>query len=436
MKQTIFSGAVIVLALALAVQVQATRPLHYHDLTALAETSHSLSTITKTMVNPPALTPTLLQTSLPCARAGDVTPGILQSIATRTTHSGGGCIRTPLVVDGALRLGAGTYQVVQPIAVKSGGSIVGAGWTTVITESSVTDQLVVIVGSEAFGGAFGTNANITLRNFKIIGAKNIFRSAPQTVQLGNCVSCVVDGLWLDRTHTIGIQLGGSARDGHYARDSKISNNLLTHVASQGIAVVNGENIEISNNRILRPGQQGGPGTSSIDLEVNDSADRLINIRVINNLVDHRESEMIGPTGNGIIANSGHSQSVSGIVIDGNTIMGGELGPPVIPHLSNGIMVAGKYMSGARVTRNKISRTSQTGIWLSGKSLVCEDNTMDSVGGGGIAGFRVDEVHNSIIRRNRLVCTNGPCDERMEIIGAAVGNTIAENGGWVITRVAH
>jgi hypothetical protein len=434
MKQTIFSGAMLVLAL--AVQAQATRLLQYNDLMTRAETSHSLFTSKQTTVSNPVLTPTPLQTSLPCARAGDITPAILQSIAARRIHSGGGCIRTPLVVDGALRLGAGTYQVVQPIAVKSEGSIVGAGWNTVITESSVTDQLVVIVGSDAYGGAIGTNTNITLKNFKIMGAKNIFRSAPQTVQLGNCANCVVDGLWLDRTHTIGIQLGGSARDGHYARDSKISNNLLTQVASQGIAVVNGENIEISNNRILRPGQQGGPGTSSIDLEVNDSSDRLINIRVINNLIDHRESEMIGPTGNGIIANSGHSQSVNGIVIDNNTVIGGELGPPVIPHLSNGIMVTGKYMAGTRVTRNKISRTSQTGMWLSGKNLVCEDNAMDSVGGGGIAGFRVDDVHNSIIRRNHLVCTNGPCDERMEIIGAAVGNTIAENGGWVMTRVAH
>lgn len=433
MKRTIFGLAIFWLVLAMLAQASPVRP----GIALI----NSPGTTSPRIVIPPAANASPLASqsssgSLPCSRASDVTPALLQSIARGTTHTGGGCIRTPLVVDGVLRLGAGVYQVVKPIAVKSRGSIVGTGWNTIIAESSAAGQFVVIVGSEAFGGAFGTNSNITLRNFKIIGATTAFNSAPQTVQLGNCVGCLVDGLWLDRTHTIGIQLGGAASDGNYARDSKITNCLLTHVASQGIAVVNGENIEISANRILRPGQKGGPGNSSIDLEVNTSVDRLINIKVINNTIDHRESEMIGPTGNGIIANSGDTPRVSGILIDSNTVIGGDIGPPVIGHLSNGIMVFGKHMSGTRVTRNKISRTGQTGIWLSGKNLVCEDNTMDSVGGGGVAGFRVDTVSNSLIRRNSLTCTGGPCDERMEIIGASVGNTIAENRGWVITPASR
>jgi hypothetical protein len=318
-----------------------------------------------------------------------------------------------------LKLGVGLYQIVQPISVKDGGSITGSGWETVIAES--TSQLIVIMGSEAYGGAYGTNSGISLTNFKIIGANANFNSAPQTVQLGNCVGCTVDHLWLDRTHTIGIQLGGTALNGNWARDSKITNCLLTHIASQAIAVVNGENIEISGNRILRPGQVGGPGNSSIDLECNAETDRLINIRVAGNIVDHTDSEM-GITGNGIIANSTLTANVGGIVIEGNTVIGGG-------HLSNGIMVAGTHMTGTRVVANKVTRTGQTGLWVTGANLTVEDNVLENVGGGGIAGFRIDGVRDSSIQRNSVVCNSGPCDPRIEMLGENQNNVIANNSGW-------
>ncbi len=379
-------------------------------------------------LNPGWDTPPQLPSILPCAREGDVTPAILAAITRGREHSGGGCIRTQLIVDGTLKLGSGVYQVIKPILVKSNSSISGAGSSTTILESTEAGQFIVIGAHNSTRLNGATDSGITLKNFRVAGANPKFHSAPQAVSLGNCVSCTVDKLWLDGTRAIGIQLGGSARLGNFARDSRIVNSLLTRVASQGIALVNGENIEISGNRVLRPGQRGGPGTSSIDLEVNGRDDRLLNVKIINNIIDHRNSEM-PVTGNGIIVNGGNAGQTSNVLVDSNTIIGGQIGAPMCRNcLSNGVMVFGANMKDVRVTRNRITRTGQTGIWLSGSNLLCEDNAMDSVGGGGTEGFRAT-VNNTIIRRNSLVCRLGPCDLRMVVKGQ--GNTIEDNPGFVL-----
>lgn len=382
----------------------------------------------QSQTNPGWGTPPQLPSIQPCAGAGDVTPALVSAIAKGRVHSGGGCIRSQLIVDGTLKLGAGVYQIVKPMLTKSGSSILGAGVDTVILESTVQGQFTVIGAHNSTLRNGDTDSGITLKDFRIVGANPKFHSAPQAVSLGNCVKCTVDNLWIDGTRSIGIQLGGSAQFGRYAKDSKIVNCLLTRVASQAIALVNGENIEISGNQILRPGQRGGPGASSIDLEVNGREDRLLNVKIVNNIIDHRNSEM-PVTGNGIIVNGGSAGQTSNVLVDSNTIIGGQIGAALCRNcLSNGIMVFGANMRDVRVTHNKITRTGQTGIWLSGSNLICEDNTLDSVGGGGTEGFRAT-VNNTIIRRNSLVCRAGPCDSRMVVSGK--GNTIEDNPGFVV-----
>lgn len=365
-------------------------------------------------------TPTLVQ---PCASEGDVTPAIYEAKAKGETHTGGGCIRSQLTVEGAMRI-AGVYQVVEPILVKSGGSIVGDGWDTIILESTASRQWTVIAAHHSWLRNGDTDSNITLSDFKIAGANAEFWSTAQAVSLGNCVKCTVDNLWLDRTHSIGVQLGGSGQFGHYAKDSSITNCLFTHVASQAIALVNGENIKIDGNKVFRPGQAGGPNTASIDLEVNDVTDRLINVTVTNNLIDHRHSE-INLSGNGIMVNSADSGKVGGVLVDNNVIIGGDLEPPR-SYLSNGIMVFGRHMQGVTVTNNRITRTGQKGIYLYGSNLIVEDNTLDSVGGGGVPGFEAI-ITNTRIRNNSYKCDSGICDNRMLIEGD--GNTVAGNSGW-------
>lgn len=379
---------------------------------------------------PGSPTPTPTPLVQPCASAGDVTPAIL---ASSGTHSGGGCIRTQLVVSGSLSLN-GVYQVVDPILIKSGGSITGAGWETVIIESAKEGEFTVFSAYNHARQNGATDSNISIKNLKIAGANPGFNSAPQAVSLGNCVGCLVDNLWLDRTRSIGIQLGGgdtfyspTGPEHYYAKDSKIINCLLTHVASQAIALVNGENIEISGNRILRPGQAGGPGASSIDLEVNSGDDRLVNVRITNNFIDHQNAEM-DTTGNGIIVNSGDAGLVSNVLVDSNVIIGGSVNEPVTNVLSNGIFVFGALMQGVTITNNKITRTGQSGIRLQGSNLICEDNTLISVGGGGILGF-VANVNNTRLQRNSLVCMAGPCDNTMKVEGT--GNTVRDNPGWKV-----
>ncbi len=180
-----------------------------------------------------------------------------------------------------------------------------------------------------------------------------------------------------------------------------------------------------------PGQVGGPGASSIDLEVNGAEDRLISVLVAKNFIDHRDSE-IPTTGNGIIVNTGFvgPDRAGNIIVDSNTIIGGHKEPPVTNTLSNGIYIFGAYANGVTITNNNITRTGQSGIRLEGSDITCEDNRLDSVGGGGTLGF-VALVINSRIRRNTFTCELGPCDGRMIITGE--GNTIEDNSGWQLMK---
>src|SRR5207237_3527573 len=109
-------------------------------------------------------------------------------------------------------------------------------------------------------------------------------------------------------------------EGHWAEDSKVVNCQFTRVASQNLALVNGRNITFENNRFLASGQVGGPGSTNIDVEPNDANDHIENVRIVNNLIDVRDSE-IPTTGNGILVQSGSGTShVGQILMEGNTII--------------------------------------------------------------------------------------------------------------------
>src|SRR5205085_2194721 len=192
------------------------------------------------------------------------------------------------------------------------------------TESTAANQFTVV---SAFNNAQrngSADADIEVSNLQIRGANPGFNSAQQAVSLGNCSRCTADHVWINGTRSIGIQLGGASFEGHFAENSKVTNCQFTRVASQGLALVNGRNITFENNRFLAPGQNGGPGSSPIDLEPNDANDHLENVIVRNNTIDARESE-VAVAGNGIIVQSGSgTPHVGPVLIEGNTIIGGSI----------------------------------------------------------------------------------------------------------------
>lgn len=361
----------------------------------------------------------------------------LGSAPGEITVKGGGLLGTQVVVSAGhvLRLGPGTYSSNTfkiPIIMREGSSLIGAGWDqTIILESTFKDQFTVV---SAYNHAYengSADSGIIIRELQIKGANPGFNSAPQAVSLGNCSDCLVDKVWINGTRSIGLQLGGSARKGFYANNSKVTNCLFTRVASQNLALVNGKNILFEGNRFMTSGQVGGPGNTNIDLEVNEGEDHLENVIIRNNLIDVRNSE-VSPTGNGIVINSTSGTPFVGpILIEKNTIIGGETQGTITNVMSNGIYIFGTTMRDVTIRDNTIRRTGQSGIRIEGTRIVVSNNQLFDVGGGGTPGFVVLATNSQITGNSFTYSGQGPADPTMQVLPGSARNTFQNNRGWTM-----
>jgi hypothetical protein len=348
---------------------------------------------------------------------------------------GGGRISTPIVVSEGhtLRLTAGTYAPVTaeiPIMLKPGASVVGDGWDrTIVLESTAKNQFTVIAAYNGARRNGDSDSNLSVRDIQLKGANPDFNSAQQAVALGNCKNCVVERVWVNGTRSIGIQLGGSAQYGHMAENSRVADCLFTNVASQNLALVNGRNVTFENNRFVNPGQPGGPGSTVIDLEPNAVDDHLENVVIRNNLIDARTHTI--QAGNGILVQSGSgTRHVGPVLIEGNTIYGGNVQPPNITSiLSNGIYCFGHTMRDVTIRNNKVTRMGQSGLHLEGTRFTVLNNEFTDVGGGGLTGFFLGDVTDSRFEGNSFTYTgNGPADGSVRVVGQFTNNVVRNNRG--------
>jgi len=350
---------------------------------------------------------------------------------------GGGTISTQVIVssDHVLRLLPGTYATKTanvPILLKPRSSLLGSGWDSIILESTAPGQFTVVSAYNHSIENGTADSGLIIRDLQIKGANPGFNSAPQAVSLGNCSGCLVDKVWINGTRSIGMQLGGSSRKGFFADNSKITNCLFTRVASQNLALVNGKNIVFEGNRFMTSGQVGGPGNTNIDLEVNEATDRLENVIIRNNLIDVRNSE-VSPTGNGIVvqASSG-TPYVGSILVEKNTIIGGETQGTITNVLSNGIYVFGITMRDVTIRDNTIRRTGQSGIRIEGTRIIVSNNQLFDVGGGGTPGFVVIATNSQIVGNTFTYSGRGPADGTLVVMPESKGNIIQNNRGWTIS----
>jgi hypothetical protein len=353
------------------------------------------------------------------------------------TVKGGGTISTQVVVSSGhvLRFMPGTYVTKTsniPILMKSGSSVVGSGWNSILVESTAPKQFTVIC---AYNQAYvngNPDSGLVIRDLQIKGANPAFDSVQQAISLGNCSGCTVDKVWINGTRSIGIQYGGTGRTGSFAENSKVTNCLFTRVASQNLALSNGKNITFENNRFMTSGQAGGPGNTNIDVEPNEPSDRLENVIIRNNTIDVRNSEMT-PTGNGIVvqATTG-TPHVGPIVIENNTLIGGSIEGTITNVMSNGIYVFGATMKNVTIRNNTITRTGQSGIRIEGTRFNVTDNRLTDVGGGGIPGFVVQATESQIVNNTLTYSGNGPVDGTMVIMPGSKGNVIQNNRGFTLT----
>jgi hypothetical protein len=349
--------------------------------------------------------------------------------------SGGGNIATQIVISGnhTLRIERGTYSAtttLAPILLKSGAKLFGtASWDAIVLESTALNQFTVISAYNHAQRNGAADADITVKDIQIKGANPAFNSAQQAISLGNCTRCLVDHVWINGTRSIGVQLGGASFDGHWAQDSKVINSLFTRVASQNLALVNGNNITFENNRFMASGQLGGPGSTNIDIEPNSPTDHAENVRIVNNLIDVRESE-VPTSGNGIVVQSGTGTSLVGpVLIENNTIYGGKTGAVVTNVLSNGIYCFGLTMKDVTIRNNRVTRTGQSGLRIEGTRFVVTGNQFTDVGGGGLPGFHIDVTNSQITGNTFTYSGNGPYSSSVELPGGFRNNTIRDNRGF-------
>jgi hypothetical protein len=352
----------------------------------------------------------------------------------------GGRITTQIVINGGhtLRLMRGTYAPSTqeiPVLLGQGASLVGEGWdNSILLESTAPGRFEVVSGIANARRNGDPDSGITIRDIQIKGANPGFHSAPQAVSLGNCANCTVDKVWINSTRAIGVQLGGSAIYGHYASNSRVTNCLFTHVASQNLALVNGVDITFENNRFENPGQPGGPGSTVIDLEPNTADDRLERIIIRNNFIDARKNNV--QAGNGILLQSGSGTTMVGpILVENNTIYGGNNTPPnpVTSSISNGIYTIGSTMKDVTIRNNRVTRVGQSGMRLEGTRLIITDNQFVDVGGGGIPGFFMAIKDSRIENNSAGASGNGPADGQVQTSPPFGANVIRNNPGFVFPR---
>ncbi len=350
---------------------------------------------------------------------------------------GGGTISTQVILssDHVLRFLPGTYVTKTsniPILMKSRSTVLGAGWESIIMESTAPNQFTVISAYNQSILNGRPDSALVIRDVQIKGANPGFNSAPQAISLGNCSGCTVDKVWINGTRSIGIQYGGSSSTGFFAENSKVTNCLFTRVASQNLALVNGKNIVFEGNRFITSGQRGGPGSTNIDLEPNGETDRLENVVIRNNTIDVRNSEL-PTTGNGIVVQATTGTPYVGpILIENNTIIGGSIQGTITNVLSNGIYVFGATMRNVTIRNNVITRTGQSGIRIEGTQIKVIDNRLTDVGGGGIPGFVVLATDSQIINNTFTYSGAGPADGTVLILPGSKRNIYRNNRGFGIS----
>jgi hypothetical protein len=335
---------------------------------------------------------------------------------------GGGEIKTQIVVSSNHKLyveGGGEYRASTSgpvILLDDNSSLECQSWDSVLYESTGTrkpgNSLTIFtiaaarrgITSQYPNGSMAQNIKVKGCHFK--GTRPDFNSAGQTISLGNTENGEVTNNWLENTRTIGIQAGGGSVHGYFAKNVVISNNKLTGVASQNIAVTNADNVQIFNNRMESPGQVGGPGVSVIDVEPN-VRDRTTNIAIFDNFIDASANTNWSTT-NGIVVQNGNKSNPWGnIVVRNNTIIGARHSDSPNNRISYaGILV--RRAEGVEVKDNTIKRVSRCIVVDQGaRNNLIENNKLVSCGSGGTKPVIIENSSYNTVTGN--VLTNQPGD---------------------------
>jgi hypothetical protein len=203
-------------------------------------------------------------------------------------------------------------------------------------------------------------------------------------------------------------------------------NRLFQVQNQGLNVVNGRDVSITNNVLKDHNRLDGSNGAGIDIESNTVTDTVKSIRIEGNMLDFSNSPQPF-AGNGINVQSSGQADYGPVDVLNNTLIGNVLEAGAVGHMVFGIFVSAGTKR-VTVAGNKIQRTANAGIIAYGTGHTIRDNELVSVSGGGNIAISLMGTNNSVISRNKVridPTARGASDVIAEVSGTGANNNLLE-----------
>jgi hypothetical protein len=371
--------------------------------------------------------------------------------------SGGGEITQQIVISSNHTLyvsGEGEYRAKTPgpvILLDDHSALQCESWKPVLLESTGErnrgnwNTIFIIVAAKRGKTKEYPNGSpakdIKIRGCHFRGARPDFASVSPAVSLANAEDSEVTNNWLEDTRSIGIQTGGGSRLGHYARNVVISDNLLTRVSSQNIAVTNAENVKVLRNTMKSPGQPGSPGVSVIDVEPN-FGDRVSNVEIAHNTIDASANEHFHATNGIVVQNGNKANPFANISVHDNTVIGGDHSKRNNRIIYAGILV--RRAAGVVFKNNSLHRVSRCILLDYGsENNTFEGNKLYDCGSGSTSPIMIISSYRNRFVRNELLSQPGDAFRfpprayrRIQEHGDSDYNTFEKNVGDVTLIGPH
>ena len=285
--------------------------------------------------------------------------------------------------------------------------LAGTG-TTLLEPTFVNGPHPAIEVFQALGDTItshtGASRDIAVIGFHIKGRQKVYDGGIRsTILFGNCTKCTAQNNYLEDTGSIGITFGGSALEkNNFSNDGLIWHNVASGVAAANFAAINSENLLVIENYVRRPGHhnpQFGGGVCGFDLETNTPADHTKNIGLYNNLFDY-EDAALESAGNAICLQDPYNGPNHGKVTAANNVTIGGRADTIHRYMSNGLFLNG--LKNCEIINNYVFRTAQNALqaYTLDRCLI-QDNDFEATGGGGNSTVLLNNVTNSILRRNHF-----------------------------------
>jgi hypothetical protein len=314
---------------------------------------------------------------------------------------------------------AGYYAASATVNMKSGWTIMGDGWSSVL--------IVGKLGADVLR-ATGAN-NLTIRNLQIDATGQTGADA-HGIRIINGANVLLDGLWIHHAAWDGIRLGPSGNETGTADGVRIVNSLLEHNTYMGIGATDFQNLTVTGNIMRRNLHNGmdleptmdAPGKTNVNARatitgnvITENAGTGINLY---NWTGSSTKGFVAISGNVITQNAGgygvEIKSQTSTVVNGN----------VISRSLSGVYVYGTSMH-TTVNGNTISHMRDAGVRVDGEATRHTAVSGNTIFGCGVGVHAVNGADDVSVTGNQFAF-NGRNVSTLGARSKSVGNAPSDN----------